>query len=260
MRPSVKLSDTRRVTQALGFVLLNLGINTALKTGIVCPALYCYACPLSMFACPFGTLQHFAALATVPLLAGGTIGLFSALLGRAYCGWFCPFGTIQDVVGMITKRKLNPRAFPWSKFVVLLVALVAAYVTTETVFCRYCPSGSLFGALPYVIMYNPDPIPLGVWIHAGTLLLVAAGVLVVERVWCRYLCPVGAIFGTFNRLSALSMKVDTTLCANCKLCLKSCPMGIDSVESIGVSTDCTRCGKCIEACNRDAIKYALGLS
>lgn len=238
--------------------MLNLGFNTALKTGIVCPALFCYACPLAMFACPFGTIQHFVALAIVPLYAGGTIGLFSALLGRTYCGWFCPFGTVQDFIGALNKKKVKLQTIPWTKFVVLGVALIAAFVTTETIFCRFCPSGSLFGALPYVFIGAVSPIPFGVWVHVVTLLLVVFGVLLIERVWCRYLCPLGAIFGSFNRVSALTVKVSRGTCTDCRQCLKACPMGITDVNAIGTSTDCTRCGKCVEACARNEIRFALG--
>lgn len=253
----LKLSDLRKGVQVLGFVVLNLGFTAALKTGIVCPALFCYACPLAMFACPFGTLQHFVVLAAVPLLAGGTIGLYATLLGRAFCGWFCPFGTVQDIVGKLNSKKLRVSNFPWTKFIVLGVALVAAYVTTETVFCRFCPSGSLFAAFPYVFMNAPSPIPAGIWVHVATFLVVVFGVLLIERVWCRYACPVGAIFGSFNRISLLSMKVDLSSCGDCKQCLRACPMGINNVKAIGSSTDCTRCGKCIEACHKGVIGYRM---
>lgn len=255
----MKLSNLRKITQVLGFAGLNLGFTTTLKIGVVCPALYCYACPLAMFACPFGTLQHFVALSVVPLYAGGTISLFSTLLGRTYCSWLCPFGAFQDIVGILNKKKVKLRTIPWAKFAVLGIALIAAYLTTETVFCRYCPSGSLFGALPYVFISGLSPIPFGVWVHVATLLIVIAGVLFVERVWCRYLCPMGAIFGAFNRASVLSMRVNSEICVNCGACLKSCPMGISDVKAIGVSTDCTRCGKCVESCPRNAISYSIGI-
>lgn len=74
------------------------------------------------------------------------------------------------------------------------------------------------------------------------------------------MCPVGAIFGPFNKVSFLSMKVDQSLCADCNLCLRACPMGIDNVKAIGSSTDCTRCGKCVEACRKGVIRYGLGPS
>lgn len=61
-----------------------------------------------------------------------------------------------------------------AKFGVLVTALMAAYLTGETVFCRYCPSGSLFAALPNIFILNLSPIPLGVWIHVATLLAVRA--------------------------------------------------------------------------------------
>jgi len=250
-------TSLRKATRLLGFLVLNLGLTSTLKTGVVCPALYCYSCPLASFACPFGTLQHFIGFAELPLYAGGTIGLYSISLGRTYCGWFCPFGTVQDIVGGLRKKKLRLKAFPWAKFIVLAIALAAAYATGETVFCRYCPAGSLFAALPNIFILNLSPIPVGVWIHLITLAALLIGVLIIGRVWCRYFCPLGAIFGAFNRISGLTMNVNSTLCTGCKNCLKSCPMGINDMRAIGSSTDCIRCGKCAEACPTKAIRFAL---
>jgi polyferredoxin len=132
-----------------------------------------------------------------------------------------------------------------------------AYATGETVFCRYCPSGSLFAAFPNIFLLNLNPIPVGVWIHVITFATVLIGVLIIGRVWCRYFCPLGAIFGAFNRISGLTMNVDSTLCIGCRNCLKHCPMGIDDVKAIGSSTDCIRCGKCVEVCPAKAIRFAL---
>ena len=117
----LKLSDLRKGVQVLGFVVLNLGFTAALKTGIVCPALFCYACPLAMFACPFGTLQHFVVLAAVPLLAGGTIGLYATLLGRAFCGWFCPFGAFPYVF------MENPSPIPFGIWVHVATFLLVVF-------------------------------------------------------------------------------------------------------------------------------------
>jgi len=253
----LKISSLRKVSQILGFISLNLGFTTILKTGILCPALYCYDCPLAIFACPIGTLQHFVALKTLPLYAGGTLGLFSSLLGRAYCSWFCPFGAFQEIISALNRKKRKLPSVPWIKFAVLAGVLALAYMTAETVFCRFCQSGSLFATLPYLITQSLNPIPLGVWIHFATLILVILAVFIFGKIWCRYLCPLGAVFGGFNKVSALSMKVDLSSCSGCKMCLNSCPMEIKDVNAIGSSTDCIRCGKCIEVCSRKAIRFSL---
>lgn len=258
MISKLKISSLRRISQILGLILLNLGFTPILKTGIVCPALYCYGCTLAMFACPIGTIQHFIALKTIPLYAGGTIGLFSSTLGRSYCSWFCPFGTFQEILSVVKRKKRKLPSLPWIKFAILAGFLVSAYVAAETVFCRLCPSGSLFATLPYLLIEGPNLIPVGIWIHLVALILIILVTLLFGKIWCRYLCPLGAIFGGFNKVSALSIKVDSASCTGCKECLRSCPMEIKDVNSIGSSTDCIRCGKCIEACSRKAIRFSLG--
>ncbi|MBO3840168.1 MAG: 4Fe-4S binding protein [Candidatus Brockarchaeota archaeon] len=109
---------------------------------------------------------------------------------------------------------------------------------------------------PHIFILNLNPIPLGVWIRVATFLAVLIGVLTIGRVWCRYFCPLGAIFGAFNRISALTVSVDSTLCIDCKNCLKPCSMGIDDIKAIGSSTDCIRCGRCVEACPQKIIRFS----
>jgi len=140
----------------------------------------------------------------------------------------------------------------------LLLLSVPVNSTVNALLSPGTPAPDFTLSDPYVFMENSSPIPFGIWVHVATFLLVVFGVLVVERVWCRYLCPVGAIFVPFNKVSFLSMKVDQSLCVDCNQCLRACPMGIDNVKGIGSSTDCTRCGKCVEACRKGAIRYGLG--
>jgi ferredoxin-type protein NapH len=251
----MRLARARFLSQAISFAVLNLGFKTAFKTGIVCPVIYCYSCPLSAFACPIGTLQRFIIMSTVPYYSLGQISLYSLGFGRAYCGWVCPFGTFQDIVSRIGSRfNRKVRRVPPLKFGALALIMISAYLFADTYFCRLCPSASLFASLPFSWL-NPQ-IPLGFFfeVHLLTLLVIIVGAVFVRRFWCRYLCPVGAITGVFNRLSALGVDVDAG-CESCGLCLKKCPMGIDKVSDIGSSTDCIRCGICVEACPNKNIKF-----
>ncbi|HID90511.1 TPA: 4Fe-4S binding protein [Candidatus Bathyarchaeota archaeon] len=74
---------------------MNMGFARFLKIGVVCPVLYCHGCPFSAFACPIGAIQHFVALYALPLYAIGLVGLCATSLGRAFCGWVCPFGPFK---------------------------------------------------------------------------------------------------------------------------------------------------------------------
>ena len=132
--------------------IANLGFVQVLKTGIPCPFFYCYACPAAAFACPIGVLQNYAVLEQFPFYAIGVVGLFGLALGRFWCGWACPFGLVQDLVSLVRRGRPRdiihlPRA-AWTKFVVLVAVLILAWAAAETLFCKICPAGSLFAAIP----------------------------------------------------------------------------------------------------------------
>jgi len=243
----MNLSRLRYMTQASTLIISNLGFIPALKTGLICPYFYCYGCPLASTACPIGTLQHFVILP----------GLYGTIFGRAFCGWACPFGAFQDVLGRFRNwqgrpsRKLRP--FTYSKFAMLLLVIILAWLTVDTFFCKLCPIGSLFAAIPASIFYPSLSLGFFFYVHIATLLLTIALVLLFSRFWCRYLCPLAPI-GIFNRLSLLTITLDPTKCEECLGCLDVCPMGIDKLSDIASSSDCTLCGKCVEACQKDALK------
>jgi ferredoxin-type protein NapH len=139
----------------------------------------------------------------------------------------------------------------------LLLVLGLAWVTLDTVFCKFCPSGSLFAALPAPIFYPELPLGPFFYVHIATLLGVVAGAVLVARFWCRYLCPVGPI-GLMNRISVVAISLDSTKCTGCKECLRVCPMGLDKLEDIGYSSDCIVCGRCVDACETGALEVHFG--
>jgi len=266
----MNLSRLRHITQTVTFIVSNLGFAPALKTivsnlgsvpvlktGLICPYFYCYGCPLASSGCPIGTLQNYLKNARIglfpmfPFYLLGTLGVYGTIFGRAFCGWACPFGAFQDLMRGPQKRKLRP--FKYSKFAMLLIVMILAWVTVDTFFCKFCPAGSLFAAIPTPFFFPTLGVGFFFYVHMATLLLTILLVFLFSRFWCRYLCPVATI-GLLNKLSVLTVSLDSTKCTECQRCLNVCPMGLDKLSDIGSSSDCTLCGKCVEACKTDALK------
>lgn len=244
-------------------------IFTGATKAFCVPVLNCYSCPGALGACPIGALQNAlgGAWRHIPFYVLGSLMLFGILLGRLVCGFLCPFGLVQDLVHKIPVRKRTlprrlDRILRGLKYVVLfgMVVLLSLVVTTEAgvtppFFCEFlCPAGTLGAGIP-LLLANAD-----LRAAAGALfdwkLLVLAAVLIaavlVPRPFCRYLCPLGALYGLFNRWSFYRMRFDADACVGCGACNKACPMGID-VRKEPNSAECIRCGACRSTCPADAI-------
>lgn len=244
-------------------------IYTGPTKNICLPGLNCYSCPGAMGACPIGSLQatltsknHKSAFYVL-----GFLIFFGALLGRVVCGFLCPFGLVQDLIYKIPikrKRKLLPgdKWLKYLKYVLLAVfCILLPLVAVDAVgqgkpwFCAYiCPSGTFLGGIPLVAANEGLQMALGwLWRWKLTLLI---GILVLSlffyRPFCRYLCPLGAIYGCFNRVALVKIK-KTDSCIDCGKCKKVCPFDIDPSKTPNAA-ECVRCGRCMDACPTDALE------
>lgn len=239
------------------------------KLKYVCvPGLNCYSCPGAVGSCPLGALQ--AALnernITVPFAVLGFFFIFGSILGRFICGWLCPFGWVQDLlhkIPLFRKRKKLPyhHILKYLKYVVLVgvVLIGSSFLFTGfakiPAFCKFlCPSGTLFGAIPLLSTNNALQSQIGglfFW-KLAILLVILLVSIKVYRPFCQYLCPLGAIYGWFNRFSLVQVQWQQEKCISCMACKRACPMDLEPRE-ISVSTECIRCGKCIDACPQDCL-------
>lgn len=238
-------------------------------TKYVClPGLNCYSCPGAIGACPIGALQSVLASAkyNISLYVTGTLLLFGLALGRWICGWLCPFGLIQDALHSIPSKKIIvPKRFSWLRFTkyavlaVLVILLPSLIVNVagqgDPWFCKYiCPSGTVLGAVP-LVSANPQLQGLlgGLFVLKASI---AAALLVLSvflyRVFCRYLCPLGAIYGLLNKLSFYRMSVAEHACAGCGKCSSVCKMGVEPSKAPN-SCECIRCGDCVASCPYGAL-------
>ena len=257
---SFLLTAKRRQVQAISFVVMNSYFLDILKF-VPCPGMNCYACPAAIFACPIGTLQHFAIIRQVPLYTLGLLSLIGLAVGRLACGWLCPFGALQELLYRARRRLRWPawriserwRWLPYA-FLVVLVGIVPL-LTYEPWFSKLCPVGTLEAGIPWVLLEGQLRSQVGwlFWVKLLILLAFLAWMLRTKRPFCRFVCPLGAIWSPFNRLSKLSLAVDETACTRCDACRAVCPVDIGIYED-PASARCVRCMECIKACPEGAIR------
>jgi ferredoxin-type protein NapH len=245
------IAQRRRAVQVLSALTLNSYFTARITKGLPCPALNCYACPTAAFACPIGSIQHFAARHRVPWYVLGVVGLVGALVGRASCGWFCPFGLLQELVHKIPVPKLRlPNRFNWTRYIFLAVLVVIVpYLTGEPWFSKLCPAGTLEAAIPVALLDTDVRAALGLlfWIKLGILGVFLGWMSVTRRPFCRWVCPLGALWSPFNPVSSFRLSVDLERCIKCNQCQEVCPTDIRVYED-SHSAACIRCLKCIPEC------------
>jgi len=249
------LGRWRRLVQGSGILFGLFGMTGIGMTHIIFPGLHCYACPLAVTVCPIGLMQNLVVFGTPPFFWLGAIVAYGLVAGRGFCGWFCPFGTLNDLLSF---RKARIRSsFSLSKYVVLAGTLVGAWAFADTVFCKFCPAASIEASLPYLFLGVAD-VNEPFLIHMATLGAALLGMVLISRFWCRYLCPMGAVLSLFNRVSLLRLRLDTDRCTECSACATACPMGIDPHKEHD-NHNCIKCGACAEACKFSALSLGFGL-
>ena len=274
-----KLKQHARTLVQLAFAALTNGYAAGFAQGkiyrgpgkLVCvPGLNCYSCPGAVGSCPLGSLQAVLTGRThkFPFYVLGFLLLFGALFGRLVCGWLCPFGLVQDLLHKIPfvkklRRLPGERALRYLKYAVLVgFVIVLPLVVLDIVgqgqpwFCKYiCPSGTLFAGIPLIASNPPLRAALG-WLFtwkAAILLALVLLSIVLWRPFCRYLCPLGAIYGLFNPVAVYRFRIDEDRCTDCGACKAACKLDID-VRRTPNSAECVRCGACRRACPHGAIR------
>lgn len=234
------------------------------------PGLNCYSCPAAGFACPIGALQavNSSRQFSFSFYVTGLLLAFGVLLGRAVCGWLCPFGLLQELIHKIPspKRKLK-KGFLYLKYIVLVIfVLILPVAVTDYMgmgkpaFCQYiCPAGTLEGGLSLLAAHESLRKAIGPLFHLklAILILTLIGCIFIYRFFCRALCPLGAIYGLFNKISMYHLEVDHRKCIDCGKCKEACKMEVNPVKAPD-SMECIRCGACVNACPTGAV--CLGFS
>ena len=213
---------------------------------------------------PFAALQ--VALASRSFDPAWLLGALPVLIvyglirGRAFCGWVCPVNLVLEFCDWLRERlglRVRERALPrHAKLWVALAVLVLSLLTGVPVFEAVSPvgfvnKGLLFGSLA------------GVWTFVCVVVL---ELFWARRVWCRSLCPLGGFYEALGRAGLVNVRIDHAACVGCSACKKACicdPVILDApvagTANAVLAGDCMLCGKCVEACPKDALRFAVGL-
>ena len=271
---------TRRLVQLYAALLYNANLKgfaegkiyTGRTKAMCVPGFNCYSCPGAVGACPLGSIQN--ALASSGHTAGwyvlGIILLYGVLLGRTICGWLCPLGLIQELLHKIPTPKIRKNAFTrvlsYLKYVILVIFVIAfplwyglKYEVPLPGFCKYiCPAGTFEGAIGMLGSPNNTDLfsQLGILFTRKFTIMLVIGLACVfcYRSFCRFICPLGAIYGLFNRFALAGVKVDPIRCNHCGNCVRNCGMDVRRVGD----HECISCGKCMESCAQGAISIKCG--
>jgi polyferredoxin len=187
-----------------------------------------------------------------------TLGV-SLVAGRAFCGWLCGLGALQDFLAVWTRKLLGEkrhvrgkarktilplrlpsavdRPFRYAKYLILLWIMVGSLFTVYPPLREFCPVRAVFSLKMTSLL----------WL---SLVVFLAGSILVERFWCKYLCPLGAALALFNKISPVRL-VSSSTCNNCGRCDIECSMGIEGVPNNLTDTECIRCFECLDTCSRD---------
>ena len=259
----------RKYTQLIAAVLYNCHITgfvtgkiyKGTTKGVCAPGLNCYSCPGAVLSCPLGSLQNAIAGAAykIPLYVLGTLLLLGILLGRLICGFLCPFGLIQELLYMLPFPKIKKnritRTLSYVKYAILTVfVVIIPLIKLAPGFCKYiCPAGTLEAAVPLILMNEQLRSRIG-WLFSWKVFVLVACILlcsVCYRAFCRFICPLGAIYSLFNPIAFFGITVDKDKCTGCNACITKCRMDIARVGD----HECIHCGECADVCPEGAIYY-----
>jgi len=220
--------------------------------------------------CPFGGIENLWAWlsgeANIQKIFSGTMVLFfltivfAVIFRRSFCGNICPLGALQELIGFLFPKKIRipqkpDRYLRMIKYVILILSVAMAWITMTLWLSPFDPWAA------FAHIYHPEEMINEYTIGAVVLLITVIASLFVNRFFCKYLCPVGALYGIIGKLSPLKVERNLKTCVNCGMCSQKCPMDIEvhTLEKV-TSAECISCTRCVDVCpgsgNMIAMKVA----
>ncbi len=219
--------------------------------------------------CPFGAVEGFFTLifkgeflkrifSSVFVLMGVFI-IATLLLGRVFCGYFCPLGALQEGLRFVG-RKLGFRNnfelpesvdkyFRYLKYVVLAVIVYFSFYLNDLIFRNYDPYNAL--------MHLGEEFDEKIFGYIFLFIIVIISFF-TKNWWCRYFCPLGAFLAPWKKIGFFKIERKAKTCIDCKRCDVNCPAGlkIATVDKV-TDADCVSCGKCVGGCPENSLKFTI---
>lgn len=285
----MRLHRFRSLVQVVTFGVLTYGGHWGLRLGHFLP---CFACPyvggcsghcylMALQGSQWGFQMSFAGLLSIwggrALLMFLGFFLLTVILSKTWCGWICPFGTLQDWISSL-RRRFNVREseFPWRRrnklkpvkyvlllFLVLIPVLIANcgfHPDLKLPFCQICPAKPLMpifeGNFKYFAIDVTNPITTA--LTMSSIIVTAfflVGIVFKDRFFCIF-CPLLALISLFQKIGFVRIHKNVDSCIGCGNCERVCPVDIRQVhlekEKQDVLTqDCIECFRCAESCPQD---------
>lgn len=187
----------------------------------------------------------------------------TVLVGRFFCGFFCSFGAVQDLLWLGSHRlralfpgkrnlKKADRIFRFAKYAVLFYFII--FIWSGVTAVKTAGPWQVFGQ--YVSFGHWPGLKLLLSVGGVLLLLIFIGSLFVQRFFCRYFCPMGAIYSLISQTSFLKIDKPREECGKCHLCTSKCTMGMDLTKKDRIAGgECISCQKCVSWCPKGNVHF-----
>jgi ferredoxin-type protein NapH len=289
----LRIGTTRKIVQVLSLVLFVAVLFGVGPFPVVLPVVFTLGLHQQAIGDALAMLQVMLSNLVFPWIPLASFFIVAAFFGRTLCGWVCPFGLVQDVMGYVKRKHLevSDRTHEWMiriKYPILAVILLvsgsfaallamgsgegfssALGVFAIAPFNALSPGDTLFAVIPTGfsnLLGSVDTFIAGalavrplLWTRFAVLGIVLVLATYVPRSFCRYLCPHGAFLALLNRFSFLGLQREPLKCTKvgCGDCVAVCPMKVPILDlpwEKFTHPECIYCLKCVEACTTKAIK------
>jgi len=247
----LKFNTFRRIVQFLSFIFFSAMVFNLGSLPLLLPVLWTWGIEPNTVGDAFTALQFMLYNVVFPWLAIASFLIIGILLGKSFCGWVCPFGFVQDLIGFVKRKKMeiSPRTHDsmiYVKYAVLGITLFVSVtfsvskligsnhgyenalgIFAKAPFTTLSPAETLFATLPKMILDFRNTVlevpffevlsgianvPLLFWFQLAVMISVLVFSAYVPRGWCKYFCPHAAIMAIMNKFSFLGLHRDLVKC------------------------------------------------